>query len=120
MVVTIPLPGQLQRVAVLAEAEWLYWNFGDGSPAGTLKTWQAGKAYPQKSGVRYRYNTATSFFPAVTLHYVPRYSWNGGNWTVLPELYRESYWQKTEGYRVIEAQTVLIAPLEEQPETERR
>lgn len=108
--VTIPLPNQTYRVEVLAEANWLLWDFADQSVKRFKKTELVGKPYPQVSAVQHPYNNAITYYPQVTIHYTPRYAWNGGSFTVLPDLFRESVWRKDEGYRVREAQVQLIAP----------
>ncbi len=106
--VTIPLPGQNQTVTVLADAVNANWNFDDKGLKALKSSTLVGKPYPKKSNVQHAYNSAETFKPTVLLRYVPRYAWNGGSWTQLPDLFRESLF--TGQVRIKEAQTILIAP----------
>jgi hypothetical protein len=113
--VTIALPNITHSVQVLADADWLLWDFGDKSVGRRFKqTNLVGKEYPLKSNVTHWYNGADTYEPNVTIHYVPRYAWNGGGFTRLPDEFRESLWEGE--YRVREAQTMLIAPRELNPD----
>jgi hypothetical protein len=113
--VTIALPNITHSVQVLADADWLLWDFGDKSVGRRFnQTNLVGKEYPLKSNVTHWYNGADTYEPNVTIHYVPRYAWNGGGFTRLPNEFRESLWEGQ--YRVREAQTMLIAPRELNPD----
>ncbi len=106
--VTIPLPGQAQTVTVLVDAVKVSWDFADNGLKALKSSTLVGKPYPSKSNIQHAYNTADTFKPTVLLRYVPRYAWNSGNWTQLPDLYRESLF--TGEIRIKEAQTILVAP----------
>ncbi|HEX2915011.1 MAG TPA: hypothetical protein VH186_29730 [Chloroflexia bacterium] len=106
--VEIPLPARTHTVQVLADALKVTWDFGDKSRKATKTSTLVGKPYPAPSNVQHAYNTTEVFNPAVLLHYVPRYAWNGGAWVSLPALYRESLWQGE--VRIREAQTILVEP----------
>ncbi len=106
--VTIPLPGQVQTVTVLVDAVKVSWNFADYGLKALKTSTLVGKPYPARSNVQHAYNSAETFKPTVLLRYVPRYAWNGGNWTQLPDLFRESLF--TGEIRIKEAQTILVEP----------
>lgn len=107
--VTIPLPGQTHTVQVLVDVTKVLWDFGDSNNSKRfMLTTFVGKQYPKKSNVTHAYNNEWTYHPQTTITFVPRYSWNGGAWTELPDLFRETL---TLGeLRVREAQTVLIEP----------
>lgn len=107
--VTIPLPGQTHTVQVLVDVTKVLWDFADANNAKRyMLTTFVGKQYPKKSNVSHAYNNEWTYFPQSTLTFVPRYAWNGGGWTVLPDQFRQTL--ALGEYRVKEAQTVLIEP----------
>jgi hypothetical protein len=106
--VTIPLPNQTQTVEVLADITNATWNFGDNSRKAIKSSTLVGKPYPARSNVQHPYNTVDVYKPAILLHYVPRYAWNGGAWVRLDNLFRESRWEGE--VRIKEAQTILVEP----------
>lgn len=107
--ITIPLPGQTQTVEVLVDMTKVLWDFADSNNSRRfMLTTFAGKQYPKKSNVTHAYNNEWTYFPQAALTFVPRYAWNGGGWTALPEQFRQTL--ALGEYRVREAQTVLIEP----------
>lgn len=107
--VTIPLPGQIHTVQVLVDVTRVLWDFGDvNSSKRFMLTTFVGKEYPRKSNVTHAYNNEWTYFPQATLTFVPRYEWNGGGWTALPDQFRQTL--ALGEYRVREAQTILIEP----------
>jgi hypothetical protein len=109
VIVTIPLPGQTHTVQVLVDVTKVTWDFGDyNNGKRFMLTTFVGKQYPKKSNVTHAYNNEWTYDPQATLHFVPRYAWNGGGWTALPTEFRETI--ALGEYRVREAQTILIEP----------
>lgn len=107
VIVTIPLPGQTHTVHVLVDLTKSLWDFGDSNNAKRLLlTTLVGKQYPQRSNVTHAYNNEWTYHPQATLTFIPRYAWNGGSWTALPDQFRQTL--ALGEYRVKEAQTVLI------------
>lgn len=107
--VTIPLPGQTHTVQVLVDVTKVLWDFADfNNNKRFMLTTFVGKQFPKKSNVTHFYNNEWIYFPQTTLTFVPRYAWNSGGWTALPDQFRQTL--ALGEHRVREAQTVLVEP----------